>query len=119
MFDNTLALGIHFWFKFALVAHSLMGIFMFSNSKILPTSSQVDIVSYSVLGSTVNFNWGDLFSLHMVIYWGIFGGILLCSAFKVTILNCCVSMFTKCREAKNKLNSMQKVSNNFYLSLNY
>mmetsp|Transcript_113216 Transcript_113216/g.156372 ORF Transcript_113216/g.156372 Transcript_113216/m.156372 type:complete len:139 (-) Transcript_113216:744-1160(-) len=32
MFDNTLALSVLFWFKFALVAHSLMGIFMFSNS---------------------------------------------------------------------------------------
>ena len=38
-FDNSLALSILFWFRFALVAHSLMGIFMFSNSQILPTSS--------------------------------------------------------------------------------
>jgi len=37
LFDNKLSLDILFWFKMAMALHSLMGIFMLSNQKILPS----------------------------------------------------------------------------------
>lgn len=49
LFDNKLALDILFWFKMAMVFHALMGIFMFSNPKILPTNDVVAI-NYEILG---------------------------------------------------------------------
>lgn len=65
LFDNSLALSIIFWFKMAMIFHSIMGIFMLSNTAILPTSDE-EFINYEViLGSsetTVIVTWSELFS---------------------------------------------------------
>lgn len=65
LFDNTLALSILFWFNMAMVLHSLMGIFMLSNTSILPTSSE-QLIDYEVIlgetDTTIIVSWSDLFS---------------------------------------------------------
>lgn len=43
LFDNSLALSVLFWFKAAMGLHALMGIFMLSNTSILPTKEMVAI----------------------------------------------------------------------------
>ena len=69
LFDNTLALEVLFWFKMALVLHSLMGLFMLSNSAILPTKEEVeslinydDYIVYLDSDNEIIFSWNDLFS---------------------------------------------------------
>lgn len=100
LFDNSLALSIIFWFKMAMIFHSIMGIFMLSNTAILPTSDE-EFINYEViLGSsetTVIVTWSELFSFQMVLYWGILVVLLLIAIFRVTILRCCIKCFKGCR----------------------
>lgn len=78
--DENLAKRTLAWFKYALLAHMVMGLLMFSNVKILPPKKIQGLISK--FGKSLNSYTGgqtfkDLATPHMAIYWAVFMLIIL------------------------------------------